>query len=61
MCSFSIDRETVITLEEYQKILESKPNKNLQKAMEDYEKNPAKCVEDSKEIRRILGEWAKKD
>ncbi len=61
MCSFSMDRDIIITPEEYQKILESKPDKNLQKAMEDYKKSSAKYAEDPKEIRKILGEWARKD
>lgn len=51
----------VVNPEEYQKILESKPDKNLQKAMENYKKSSAKYVEDPKEIRKILGEWARKD
>lgn len=57
----SFDRKIVVTPEQYQKMLETTMPKEIQEALEEYQKNPYEYVTDPTRIREMLGEWAKKD
>ncbi|MFR7873419.1 hypothetical protein [Peptoniphilus sp. HMSC062D09] len=60
MATISFTRKIEITEDQYEKMLNAKPTKELKKALEDYKKNPYQEVTDPQSIREILGEWGKK-
>ena len=60
MATISFTRKIEITEDQYEKMLNAKPTKELKKALEDYKKNPYQEVTDRQSIMVILGEWGKK-
>ena len=55
MATISFTRKIEITEDQYEKMLNAKPTKELKKALEDYKKNPYQEVTDPQSIREILG------
>ena len=51
MATISFTRKIEITEDQYEKMLNAKPTKELKKALEDYKKNPYQEVTDPQSIR----------